>query len=86
MANKYEKVDKAFLFFLSKRTENKTFKMDELQRATSWELATVRTYTTKRWESFLVNNKGSYAVTERYESFNKDTFRQHHSQKEQIDK
>lgn len=89
MNSKFEKIDTAFDFFLERRQAQEAFTLDELKDATGWSLSTVRTYSTKRWHSFLQKleeNSQSFHVSPKFDSFTIDTFRQHHSQKDQVNK
>lgn len=86
MVGKFDKVDKAFSFFQKMRNEKAQFTLSDVQKATGWGLSTVRTYSTKRWSSFLKQQKKSFVVTQKFDNFSIDTFRQHHSQKEAANK
>jgi hypothetical protein len=86
MAGKLDKVDKAFAFFKSKLTEKSLFTIDDLAEYTGWGISTVKTYSTKRWATFLKRKKNDYSVEQSFNKFNLATFRQHHSQKDNVQK
>jgi hypothetical protein len=86
VAGKLDKVDKAFFFFKKHSNNATSFKLDELAKDTGWGLSTVQTYSTKRWSSFLKKSKSSFSVDKSFNKFNKNTFRQHHSQKDSVKK
>lgn len=86
MAGKFDKIDKAFAFFVKNRKEKSTFTLSDVQKETGWGASTVKTYSTKRWNSFLEQQKNRFVVTQSFDSFSLDTFRQHHSQKEKVNK
>lgn len=87
MSNKkWSQVDKAYNFFLNSfKTENE-FSLEELAEASGWSVSTVRTYLRKKWATLLERNGTSFKVTEVISTFNLMTFRQHQSQKDEIDK
>lgn len=86
MAGKLDKVDKAYSFFEKQLDKGTAFKLDDLANDTGWGLSTVKTYSTKRWGFFLKKEKGYFSVDKSFEKFNKNTFRQHHSQKDSVKK
>lgn len=86
MAGKLDKVDKAYAFFKKHLDKGTAFKLDDLAQDTEWGLSTIKTYSTKRWGSFLVKGNGSFSVDKSFGKFNKNTFRQHHSQKDSVQK
>lgn len=86
MAGKLDKVDKAYAFFKEHLEKGTAFKLDDLANDTDWGLSTVKTYSTKRWGTFLVKGKSSFSVDKSFAKFNKNTFRQHHSQKDFVQK
>jgi hypothetical protein len=79
---KLENVDKAFEFFKGCRKHNIFFSLNDVKENTNWGLSTVKTYSTKRWGSFLKKTEKGYIVTAKFDRFDKKTFRKHHSQKE----
>ncbi|CVG72111.1 Protein of uncharacterised function (DUF3644) [Serratia marcescens] len=83
---KLENVDKAFDFFRECRKENKFFDLPDVTKKTNWGLSTVKTYSTKRWGSFIKKTEKGYMVTEKFDRFDKKSFRKHHSQKETSNK
>jgi len=83
---KWERVDRAFNFFAEKLVENSLFELEELARYTQWNPATIKTYSTKRWNNFLIKDGDKYRCGKQFTSFDKNTFRQHHSQKDAIEK
>lgn len=86
MAGKLDKVDKAYAFFKRHADKSTSFCLKDLSLDTSWGVSTVRTYITKRWASFLKKNGNDYSVEKSFKKFNLDSFRQHHSQKETVQK
>ncbi len=87
MRTKFEKIDKAFDFFLSCRQTKQTFSLNDLKDATGWGISTVKTYSTKRWQSFLKNvGNNRFSVLPKFDTFTPETFRQHHSQKDKVNK
>jgi len=85
-SKKWERVDKAFLFFAEQLANDKAFELEELKKFTQWNIATVKTYITKRWNGFLIKDSAKYKCSKQFAIFNKNTFRQHHSQKDVVDK
>jgi len=83
--DKWNQVDKAFFFFSEKYEEKSTFKAKELASYTGWSLPTVRTYLSKKWSQLLVEDKKQYTVTELITKYTKNSFRQHQSQKSEVD-
>ncbi|MEO0011734.1 MAG: hypothetical protein RLZZ535_123, partial [Cyanobacteriota bacterium] len=84
MAIKFEKIQKAFEFFKKQRQKQKEFTLAEIQVATGWGKSTVKTYQTKRWNSFLKKTSNGWIVTSCFDTFNQNSFIQHHSQTEQV--
>lgn len=82
MTGKFYKVDKAFLFFSSKLKIGEPFELIELANFTEWNESTIKTYTTKRWKSILIKTGSNYTVSPSFSTFNLETFRQKHSQKD----
>ncbi|MEZ4865823.1 MAG: DUF3644 domain-containing protein [Caldilineaceae bacterium] len=83
---KWQRVDKAFTFFRRKALNNEPFTLAELAAFTAWSPASVKTYSTKRWSSFLTRDGEQYRCTNAFTTFDRNTFRQHHSQNENVEK
>jgi len=83
---KWERVDKAFGFFTRKATIDESFDLEELASFTQWNIATIKTYITKRWSGFLIKDSSKYKCGKSFAAFDKNTFRQHHSQKDVVKK
>ncbi|EPW4741245.1 hypothetical protein ACWLRT_004539 [Vibrio parahaemolyticus] len=83
---KWLQVDKAYTFFLESFKSGHEFTLDELAEKTGWSASTVKTYLRKKWVSLLEQTKNGYRVTEVITTFNSTTFRQHQSQKDEVDK
>lgn len=83
---KWERVDKAFTFFRRKAINNEPFTLEELATYTQWKSKTVKTYITKRWSGFLRRDGDQYRCTKAFTTFDQNTFRQHHSQNESVEK
>lgn len=84
MAGKFDKIEKSFIFFTQCLAGSRTFEVADIVEATGWSASSVKTYTSKRWNSFLVKTGQSLQVTEVFRAFTLETFIQHHSQKESI--
>lgn len=85
VADKWSHVDKAFAFFSEKYASKSSFTLIELAERTGWNIPTVRTYLRKKWENLLVKEKNEYTVTELISKYDEKTFRQHQSQKDEVD-
>lgn len=87
MSNKkWLQVDKAYTFFLESFKAGNEFSLEELAEATGWSVSTVRTYLRKKWATLLESSGSGFKVTETITTFNSTTFRQHQSQKDEVDK
>lgn len=87
MSNKkWLQVDKAYTFFLESFKSGNEFSLEELAEATGWSVSTVRTYLRKKWATLLDSSGTGFKVTEIITTFNSTTFRQHQSQKDEVDK
>ena len=86
MAGKFEKIEKGFRFFTQCLDAAQSFEVADIVAATGWSLSSVKTYTTKRWDSFLVKTGAVFHVTEAFRTFTLETFIQHHSQKDSVKK
>lgn len=84
MVGKFDKVNKAYEFFKQRRAARKEFTIDELTAATGWGTSTVKTYATKRWQSFLKKSTNGFVVSPAFDTYSVESFRQHHSQKEVV--
>lgn len=85
VTDKWNHVDKAFLFFAEKYNSNATFDLNELADNTGWSLPTVKTYLRKKWSNILIEDNDSFSVSSSFTRFNKNSFRKHQSQKSEID-
>jgi hypothetical protein len=85
VSDKWSQVDKAFAFFSEKHTSKSSFKLAELAESTGWSLPTVSTYLRKKWSTLLIEEKDKYRVTELITKYSEKTFRQHQSQKSEVD-
>ncbi|MEF1307950.1 DUF3644 domain-containing protein, partial [Vibrio owensii] len=79
-------VDKAYSFFLRAYREGLEFNLEDLAAETGWSVSTVKTYLRKKWETLLDDSGDKLKVTEAITKFNETTFRQHQSQKNEIEK
>ncbi len=86
LEKKWSQVDKAYKFFLESFKSGHEFTLDELAEKTGWSVSTVKTYLRKKWGSLLERTNNGYKVTEVITTFNSTTFRQHQSQKDEVDK
>ena len=86
LEKKWSQVDKAYTFFLESFKSGQEFTLDELAEKTGWSVSTVKTYLRKKWASLLERTNNGYKVTEVITTFNSTTFRQHQSQKDEVDK
>lgn len=86
MASKFDKVEKCYAFFLQCYETRATFDLQNVAAATGWSLSTVRTYSTKRWDSFLTRVADQFQVADYFSTFTPETFIQHHSQKDIVKK
>lgn len=86
MASKFDKVEKCYAFFLQCYETKATFDLQDVAAATGWSFSTVRTYSTKRWDSFLRRVAEQFQVTDYFSTFTPETFIQHHSQKDIVKK
>ena len=85
VADKWNHVDKAFMFFSEKHKTKSKFKLSELAKYTDWSIPTVRTYLRKKWSTLLVEDKGTFTVSDSFSKYDKKSFRQHQSQMSEID-
>lgn len=81
-----EKADLAFSFFTRMKREGKLFDFRDIEQATGWSRASVRTYFSKKWGSILTKNEDGIFVNNKFDNFTVKSFRQHHSQTEAISK
>ena len=77
---RYEKVDKAYQFLISKEKSEDSFSLDELAQATGWELSTCKSYPTKRWHQYVKRDGDTYTPTG-IRLLSIEDFRAIHSQK-----
>lgn len=83
---KWLQVDKAYSFFSKAYREGLEFNLEDLAAETGWSVSTVKTYLRKKWETLLDDSGDKLKVTEAITKFNETTFRQHQSQKNEIEK
>ncbi|ATD29086.1 DUF3644 domain-containing protein [Vibrio cholerae] len=83
---KWSQVDKAYTFFLESFKAGHEFSLEELAENTGWSVSTVKTYLGKKWALLLERGSRGFKVTEAITTFNVTTFRQHQSQKDEVDK
>ncbi|WP_222864744.1 DUF3644 domain-containing protein, partial [Serratia marcescens] len=62
------------------------FDFRDIEQATGWSRASVRTYFSKKWGSILTKNEDGIFVNNKFDNFTVKSFRQHHSQTEAISK
>ncbi|EGU34354.1 DUF3644 domain-containing protein [Vibrio scophthalmi] len=87
MSNKkWLQVDKAYTYFVENYKTGSEFSLEELAEKTGWSISTVKTYLKKKWVSLLERSNNGFKVTEVITTFNPTTFRQHQSQKDDVDK
>lgn len=58
-----EKFKKSYKFFIEMQRNNKGFKRDEIAKATRWNISTVKTYISKKWDKLLKESNGLYYST-----------------------
>ena len=81
-----DKSELAFSFFTKMKHENKLFNFIDIEQATGWGRATVRTYFSKKWASILTKNEDGIFVNNKFDNFTLKSFIQHHSQTELTDR
>lgn len=81
-----DKADLAFSFFKQMKREGKLFDFCDIEQATGWSRASVRTYFSKKWGSILTKNEDGIFVNDKFDNFTAKSFKQHHSQTEAINK
>lgn len=79
-----DKTDLAFSFFTKMKREGKLFNFGDIEDATGWSRASVRTYFSKKWGTILTKNEDGIFVNNKFDNFTLKTFKQHHSQTEAI--
>ncbi|WP_222416854.1 DUF3644 domain-containing protein [Yersinia aldovae] len=84
MNGKVDKIDLAFSLFLKMKRDGILFELEDVQDATGWGKATVKTYFSKKWSSFLKKTEKGIFVAPQFDYFNIGSFRQHHSQTEAV--
>jgi len=62
MSEREDKVKKSYIFFLQKENDSEGFELSELLAATGWKASTVKTYFSKKWDSFLEKRENKYFV------------------------
>jgi len=78
--SKYEKVDLAYNFLVTKEKQSETFTIDQLEDATGWKSDTCRTYPSKRWHQYVEKDGEQYSSSG-ITFLSKQEFRAVHSQK-----
>lgn len=81
-----DKADLVFSFFTQMKREGKLFDYGDIEQATGWSRASVRTYFSKKWGNILTKNEDGIFVNSKFDNFTVKSFRQHHSQTELINK
>ncbi len=82
MPNK-DRIKKSYDYFCDKEKRKEGFKLEQLAKHTGWQLSTVKTYTTKKWDWFLKSKEGEYYV-EGVSSFAEDEYIRMMSQKDSL--
>lgn len=61
--SKFDKVDMAYEFLVSRERNQESFTIDELAKATGWKVQTCKTYPTKTWNKFISRDGQQYTTT-----------------------
>jgi hypothetical protein len=77
---RFDRVDKAFIFFEQKLNAKKSFKLGELAEFSGWSEGTIKTYPNKFWKGFLKRDGDDYYVNSSFSEFTRISFRKHQSQ------
>ncbi|HBC8788884.1 TPA: DUF3644 domain-containing protein [Citrobacter braakii] len=86
MNKNVDKVELAFSFFTKMKREGKLFDFCDIEQATGWSRASVRTYFSKKWGGILTKNEDGIFVNSKFDNFTLKSFKQHHSQTETTNK
>lgn len=78
--NRYNKVDLAYEFLVTKEKETEAFTIAQLAEATGWSIGTCSTYTSKRWHQYIAKDGSQYSSSG-ISYLSKEEFRSVHSQK-----
>lgn len=78
--SKYDKVDLAYEFLVSREQEGEAFTVAQLAETTGWKVETCRTYPSKRWHQY-VEKDGNQYTSSGISFLSKEEFRAVHSQK-----
>jgi uncharacterized protein DUF3644 len=78
--SRYDKVDLAYEFLVSKEKDAEAFTIAQLAEATAWSTGTCGTYTSKRWHQYVVKD-GAHYSSSGISYLSKEEFRSVHSQK-----
>lgn len=78
--SKYNKVDLAYDFLVSREKNQESFTIEELAAATGWKVQTCKTYPTKTWNKFI-SRDGQQYTTLGIKYISKEDFRHINSQK-----
>ncbi|EFA4278676.1 DUF3644 domain-containing protein [Escherichia coli O167:H9] len=81
-----DKAELAFSFFTKMKREGKLFDFCDIEQATGWSRASVRTYFSKKWGGILTKNEDGIFVNNKFDNFTLKSFKQHHSQTETTNK
>ncbi|MEJ2911751.1 DUF3644 domain-containing protein [Pseudoalteromonas sp. C12FD-1] len=78
--SRYDKVDLAYDFLVTKEKETEAFTIAQLAEATGWSTGTCSTYPSKRWHQYVVKDGTQYSSSG-ISYLSKEEFRSVHSQK-----
>lgn len=78
--SRYDKVDLAYEFLVTKEKESEAFTIEQLVNETGWKADTCRTYPSKRWHQYVEKDGDQYSSSG-ISFLSKDEFRAVHSQK-----
>ncbi|QNF11170.1 DUF3644 domain-containing protein [Klebsiella variicola] len=78
--SKYNKVDLAYDFLVSREKNQESFTIEELAAATGWKVQTCKTYPTKTWSKFI-SRDGQQYTTLGIKYISKEDFRHVNTQK-----
>lgn len=78
--SKFNKVDLAYDFLVSKEKNQESFTIEELASATGWKVQTCKTYPTKTWNKFI-SKDGKQYTTLGIKYISKEDFRHINTQK-----
>ncbi len=79
--SRYDLVDLAYDFLVSKEKDKSTFTVEELSSFTTWKPQSCKTYLSKLWFQFVQKNEANNYSVSGINSLSKDDFRDLHSQK-----